>query len=197
MALAERTRSAIPKRGSGEKFQLFIPVDSRSFDWSQAVEWNEVQASGKGVEIDPEDFLVYLPELEQEIFFMVFVKGKRQTDVAELLGVSQPTISYRSSRILDKLSYLLVLMSVDVKSLVGELDFLKLREQQILIDLLELVNQEMTGRRHGVGQSSVKWIFLKTLRRLRKREKRDPEKWYRHFALIKLLDQNLTLRIKA
>jgi len=196
MGLAERTRSGF-KKGSGEKFQLFIPVDSRSFDWSQAIAWNEVQASGKGVEIDPETFLSYLPELEQEIFFLVFVRGKRQTDVAELLGVSQPTVSYRSSRILDKLAYLLVLMSVDVKSLVADLDFLKLREQEILMDLLELVNQEMTGRRHGVGQSSVKWIFLKTLRRLRKRELKDPEKWYKHFALIKLLDQNLTLRIRA
>jgi DNA-directed RNA polymerase specialized sigma subunit len=146
-------------------------------------------------EFDVKPYLQYLPELEAEIFWLIVEKKKNQKDIAALLNLSQPTVSYRFRRVIAKLTYLVQIAEVPVRELVDEIPFLKEREKNILFDLIFFINQEMIGRRYGIRQSSVKWIFLKTRRRLSALEKDAPGKWFHHLALILLLERNLGLRV--
>lgn len=175
--------------------EIFFPVDPATLDGYNPQELQDEVPSGGFVEIDLDTFLPFLPELEQEIFFLIFRKQKGQKDIARLLGLSQPTISYRYRRVLVKLSYLMVLIAVRPDVLLAELDFLKDYERLVLLDLMYYTNQELVGKKHDVRQSSVKWIFVKTKKRLREMELQEPEKWGAHYCLMMLLARHLNSRI--
>lgn len=146
-------------------------------------------------DFDFEPFLKYLPEIEAEIFWLLRIKNKHQKHIAKLLHVSQPTVSYRYQRILEKLSYIVLISNLNIAKMVGEISFLKEDEKGILIDLFFYTNQEMVGKKHNRRQSSVKWILVKTIRELRKLEEEDSEKWFNYLGIMLLLFNNLRLRI--
>lgn len=175
--------------------EIFFQVDPATLDYLDAQEIQDLMPRGMYLEFDPVPFLAYLPELEAEIFYLLYSCKKNQKDVARLLGLSQPTVSYRFRRILDKLNYLMVLIPLDLKKMLDDFYFLSPDERAILHDLFFYTNQEMVGRKHQVRQSSVKWIFVKTKDRLSLLEKQDPEKWSHHFGALVLLERNLCSRI--
>jgi hypothetical protein len=174
--------------------EIFFQVDPMTLDVMDWSDLHEQQPSGLHLEFDPTKFLVFLPELEAEIFWLIYFKKKNQADIARLLDLSQPTISYRYRRVLVKLKYLMTLSATDVKEMVDELFFLREHEKAILYDLFYYTNQEMVGKRHGVRQSSVKWIFVKTKRRLENLE-RDDTKWFNHLGIMIFLEKNLGIRV--
>ena len=180
---------------STESKQIFFSVDPSIFDSLDRDYVMSMIPSSSNLEIDIEKFLKYLPSLEAEIFYLSFYLNKYQKDIAVLLKLSQTTISYRYRRVIDKLSYLMIIDSADIKTEVGKFDFLKVRERNILVDLFYYLNQELVGKKYDTRQSSVKWIFIKTKRRLEALEIQDPDKWGNALGLIYLLNRNLNLRI--
>lgn len=177
------------------KREIFFTVDPATLDYLDAEKVKDQNPTSAFIEFEPAQFLEFLPEIEAEIFYLLFVKRKNQKDVAKLLDVSQPTISYRFRRTLVKLSYIMVVQSIEVRDLLKEIYFLSEKDREILLNLIYCVNQEIVGRRMGLRQSSVKWVFMKTLKRLRELEKEQPERWSRHLALTLLLSRNLGIRV--
>jgi len=175
--------------------EIFFQVDPMKLDYLDPKDVQDIFPSGSYIDVEPQQYLQYLPELEQEIFFLVFTKQKNQKDIAKLLHLSQPTISYRYRRVIAKLAYIMILVAVDAKELVNSLPFLKEQEKNILIDLLFYTHQEMVGRKWGVRQSTVKWVFVKTRRKLGDMERADPEVWANHLGLILLLERFLGVRV--
>lgn len=175
----------------------FVDVDPAILDEVVAAELKDVVPSSEDIDFDPLEFLPYLPPLEAEIFYLVRVAGMSQNQVKELLGLSQPTISYRYRRTLEKISYLVVLTSVDVRAELGKLEFLSPRERSVLADLFFFVNQDAVGRRYGVSQSSVKWILLKTRRRLEALSEGEPVRWFNLLGMTYLLFGNLGIRVRS
>lgn len=175
--------------------EIFFAVDPATLDWLDYQEIQDQQPSTFYVELDISEFLHYLPELEAEIFWLISIKKKHQKDIAKLLDLSQPTVSYRYRRVLVKLRYLMTLRTVPLRKLIGELSFLSERDKNVLYDLFFFLNQEKVGEKHDVRQSSVKWVFVKTLGKLIALEKEDPEKWFNHLGLLYLLDNNFNIRI--
>lgn len=175
----------------------FFQIDPDILEQIDARTLQEVLPSSTYSEFNPLDYLQYLPELEAEIFWMISARGKGQHDVAKLLGVSQPTVSYRFRRVVEKIGYLAVLTALDVRGVVSSLEFLTEAEQDVLYDLFFYVNQEAVGKIHGKRQSSVKWIALKTRSTLEKLEPEDPERWSNALGMVYLLFRNLGIRIRS
>lgn len=175
--------------------EIFFQVDPAKLDYLDQSVLEEAFPSGTYTDLDVKKYMQFLPELEQEIFYLVFVKQKNQKDIARLLHLSQPTISYRYRRVINKLAYIMILVVVDVRSMVEDLAFLKEVEKNILFDLLFYTHQEMVGRKWGVRQSTVKWVFVKTRRKLEEMERKDPDTWSNHFGLILLLERFLGVRV--
>lgn len=175
--------------------QVFFPLTQEALDMLDERGTDGMYSSSFVVDLEVEKYLPMLPEMEAEIIYMLFVKRKNQKDVAKMLGTSQPTISYRFRRAIDKMSYLMALQSIDLKSLIEDIPQIKDKEKEILEELFYLANQELVGERHGVRQSSVKWIFTKSKRYVEQLELKDPEKWNRHYGLLLLLERNLRKRI--
>jgi len=176
--------------------EIFFQVDPATLDYLDGAEVRELMPSGFHVELHTERFMEYLPELEQEIFHLVHNKQKNQKDIARLLGLSQPTISYRYRRTLTKLAYIMILMSVDPDKLLLDLDWISERDRAVIRDLLFYTNQEKVGRKHDMRQSSVKWIFMKAKKKLEELERQDPETWQKYYAMFILLERNLGARVQ-
>jgi len=175
--------------------EIFFQVDPMKLDHLDFKDVQDVFPSGSHVDLNPNIYLQYLPELEQEIFFLVFTKQKNQKDIGKLLALSQPTISYRYRRVIAKLAYIMILTAVDARGMVNSLSFLKENEKAILGDLLFYTHQEMVGRKHGVRQSTVKWVFVKTKRKLEELERQDPDTWDNLLGLMLLLERYLNIRV--
>jgi len=175
--------------------EIFFQVDPASLDYLPDDHLYDKFPSGFYLDLDVKSLLGYLPDLEAEIFFLVYVKKKNQKDVGRLLNLSQPTVSYRFRRVFYKMSYLLTLLTIDVRAIIDDLGFLKDYEKDVLFDLFFYTNQERVGKKHGVRQSSVKWIFVKTKRRLTELERADCERWFNHLGLFILLEKNMGMRI--
>lgn len=175
--------------------QIFFPLTSEILEQIDTKGTEGLYSSPFMVDLDVEQYLPLLPELEAEVVFMLYVKKKTQKDVAVLLGTSQPTVSYRYRRAVDKLSYLMVMSSVDLDSVVSTIPKISGKEQSIIRDLFYTANQELVGVKFGVRQSSVKWIFMKAKRYVEQLELKEPGKWERHYGLLVLLEKNLRKRI--
>lgn len=176
--------------------EIFFQVDPADLDYLDGDEISQLFPSGFHVDMKTEQFLQYLPELEQEIFYLLYDKDKHQKDVAKLLGLSQPTVSYRYRRVLMKLAYIMILMAVDPDNLLKELEFLTDRDRDVIRDLLFYTNQEKVGQKHDMRQSSVKWIFMKAKRQLEDLERQDPDKWQKYYGIFVLLERNLGARVQ-
>jgi len=175
--------------------EIFFQVDPATLAHLDDKVIKDKFPKGNFVQFDPIPLLKYLPELEAEIFWLLYDRGKNQKDVANLLQVSQPKVSYRYRRTIDKLAYLMVLTSLDLKPLIDQMDFLKPIEKDMLHDLFYCAHQEMVGRKYGKRQSSVKWVFVRAKEKLEALERQNPEKWSRHLALMFFLEDNLDIRI--
>ena len=175
--------------------EIFFQVDPLTLDWMDYSDVKELYPSGLHIEVNPITLFPFLPELEAEIFWLIYFKKKNQKDIASLLKLSQPTVSYRYRRSQTKLAYLMTLQSIDPKGLIASFFFLKDKEKEILFDLLFYTNQEMVGQKHNVRQSSVKWIFVKSKRRITEMEKKDPDQWSHHLGLMLLLEKHLNIRV--
>ena len=177
--------------------QAFVQVDPEILENVDARSLQDALPSAVYVEFDPTEYLCYLPELEAEIFWMLWDRGKTQADVAQLVELSQPTVSYRYRRAIEKIAYLVTLTALDVRALVDSLEFLAQRERDILHDLFFFTNQQKVGNVHGVAQSSVKWILLKTRAKLEELERGDPGTFFNLLGLVYYLFRHLGLRVQS
>jgi len=175
--------------------EIFFPVDPATLDYLDAQDIADAHPSGFYLDMEVKPLMKFLPELEAEIFWLIYEKKKHQKDIAVLLGISQPTVSYRYRRTIIKLRYLMTIADIPLRAVLGELYFLKEKEKDILFDLFYWLNQEMVGKKHDVRQSTVKWIFTKTKNKLADLEPKDPDKWYKQLGLILLLDHNFNIRV--
>lgn len=175
--------------------QVFFPLTAEVLEMIDERGTDGMYSAPFMVGVEVEQYLPLLPELEAEVVFLLYSRKKTQKDVAKLLLTSQPTVSYRYHRAVDKLSYLMVMSSVDLELVVRGIPNLKDKEREILSALFYTANQELVGSKFGVRQSSVKWIFMKSKRYISQLEMKEPGKWSRHYGLLLLLEKNLRKRI--
>lgn len=175
--------------------EIFFSVDPMTLDILSADEQRELNPSGNYLELEVEDYLHFLSDIEAEVFYLIFKIGKQQKDIAKLLGISQPTVSYRYRRVLTKLNYLMVLDKLPLERFLGQMDFLKDKEKGILKDLFRLLNQERVGEIHEVRQSTVRWVFTKSMRKVEKLESQDPEKWFGPLTILYFMSHYFQIRV--
>ena len=112
-----------------------------------------------------------LPQLhprEADYLELYFFHRMRQSAIADLFGVSQPTVCYRLRRAATRIRYLLTMppydrdkIESDLKSVIS--DPIDVR---IMIDMIESTCQSTVARGLGVTQGYVRHRFFRTLRAL-------------------------------
>ena len=106
-----------------------------------------------------------LPPREADFVDLYYFKRLRQTDIAAIFGVSQPTVCYRLARAADRIRFLINLPRVEKEDMEKDLaGFLSdPLDVQIMIQMWVTTCQSEVAKRLGVSQGLVRHRFLRAL----------------------------------
>lgn len=109
-----------------------------------------------------------LPVIEADFIDLYFFRHIRQTDIAAIFGVSQPTVCYRLQRAIQRIKYLLEVPRLDAEQLRGDLRrfFTDPVDIEILVLMYETTCQSETAKRLGVTQGFVRHRFIRSTKRM-------------------------------
>jgi DNA-directed RNA polymerase specialized sigma24 family protein len=110
-----------------------------------------------------------LPPREADFVDLYFFKKVRQTAIAALFNVSQPTICYRLQRAAARIKYLLSLPELAPGELEQAMRGVLSDEMdiQIMVGMAETTCQSEVAKSLGVSQGLVRHRFFRTLNRLK------------------------------
>ena len=110
-----------------------------------------------------------LPPREADFVELYYFLKLKQTDIAFIFGVSQPTVCYRLARAADRIRFLLNIPHVEEGSLTNDLaGFLSdPLDVQIMILMWKTTCQSEVAKQLDVSQGLVRHRFLRSLARMR------------------------------
>lgn len=128
--------------------------------------------------------LEQIPPREADFVELYFFQRLRQTTIAEMFNISQPTVCYRLQRAASRLRYLidmpthdLWLMEQDLRGVLTDS-----KDIQIMLGMVDTTCQSEVAKRMGVTQGFVRHRFFRTIERLKKM--RDMDQYVRVFEHV-------------
>ena len=109
-----------------------------------------------------------LPVIEADFIDLYFFRHVRQTDIAAIFGVSQPTVCYRLQRAIQRIKYLLEVPKVEPDHLRSDLKrfFTDPMDIEILVLMYQTTCQSETAKQLGVTQGFVRHRFIRSTKRM-------------------------------
>ena len=130
--------------------------------------WEDLQEESLSRLDSVKHLLDKLPPREADFIELYFFRHLRQTAIAELYNVSQPTVCYRLQRGASRLRYLLEMpnhsisdMEKDLRSIISDET-----DVQIMVRMVDTTCQSDVARDLGVSQGFVRHRFLRTVDRM-------------------------------
>lgn len=120
--------------------------------------------------------LSQIPAREADFLDLYYFHRVKQTDIAAMFGVSQPTVCYRLQRAAARLQFLMLLPDINLdeikKTLVRVLS--DVVDVQIMVGMLETTCQSEVAKRLNVSQGFVRHRFLRSIAKLRREDGLSP-----------------------
>lgn len=134
--------------------------------------------------------LPQLPPKEADFVDLYYFKRLKQTDIATIFGVSQPTVCYRLSRAADRIRFLLNLPKINKDEMMKDLAsyFADALDVQIMVLMWETTCQSEVAKRLGVTQGLVRHRFMRTLAKMR-----HLPRFVKYVALFDCISANLNI----
>ena len=110
-----------------------------------------------------------IPDCEADIIHLYFFLGKRQADIAEIFKMTQAAVSYRLTRGIQRIKFLLAMPDVsedDMRRDLGEV-FSQPIDVDILVGMWSSTCQSEVAIRLGLTQGRVRHRFFKAVERLK------------------------------
>ena len=135
--------------------------------------WDELQEESFEDMGRVKELLELIPPREADFLELYFFKRVKQTSIAEMFNVSQPTVCYRLRRAAARIKFLLDLSPYSVVEMEKDLrEFLKdPTDVEIMMGMLRTTCQSDVARELNVTQGFVRHRFFRTLEVLGKSEK--------------------------
>jgi predicted transcriptional regulator len=109
-----------------------------------------------------------LPDREKDLINLYFFKNKKQTDIAEIFGLTQAAVSYRLKRALERIRFLVEMPNLSGNDiyLILEKCFPNEMDVSIFAEMFFSTCQSDVAERLGVTQGRVRHRYIKNLRHL-------------------------------
>lgn len=116
------------------------------------------------------EVLDMLPPREADFIDLYYFKQIKQTDIAALFGVSQPTVCYRLQRAASRIQFLLTLPDVklDARRLQSTGVVSDPIDVQILLMMVQTTCQSEVAKQLGKSQGFVRHRFMRSVEKLRR-----------------------------
>ena len=114
------------------------------------------------------DALHWLPPREADFLELYFFQRVRQAAIADLFGVSQPTVCYRLRRAASRIRYILTMPPYDREKIEADLRSVLTDpvDIAIMVGMIETTCQSEVAHRIGHTQGFVRHRFFRTLKAL-------------------------------
>jgi len=134
--------------------------------------------------------LDHLPPREADFVELYFFRHLKQTDIASIFRVSQPTVCYRLQRAAARIRFLLDLPEFDDEEMLEALEgFLSdPLDVKIMILMYETTCQSAVAKRLGVSQGLVRHRFIRSIERMA-----DIDGMDKYTTMFKLISENLNI----
>ena len=109
-----------------------------------------------------------LPEREADFLELYYFRHMKQTDIATIFGVSQPTVHYRLNRAASRIKFMMHLPDIpidEVRDLLEKI-FSDPIDVEILIGMWHTTCQSQVAKNLSMSQGKVRHRFLRSLNRL-------------------------------
>lgn len=142
------------------------------------------------------DILSLLPAREADFVDLYFFKKLKQTEIADLFEVSQPTVCYRLQRATSRIQFLLKLPKVEELDLKIDLEnFLSdPLDVNIMLRMWKTTCQSEVAKSLGVSQGLVRHRFLRTIKKMKDNKiSTGSEKFDIYIDLFEFISKNLNI----
>jgi DNA-directed RNA polymerase specialized sigma24 family protein len=110
-----------------------------------------------------------LPLMESDFIELYFFKKMRQTAIAKIYRVSQPTVCYRLQRAIIRIKFLLERPNIPLEEIESAVK--KCLSDKLDIDIMRLMAhttcQSETAKRLGISQGMVRYRFFRSLGKMK------------------------------
>lgn len=141
-----------------------------------------------------------LPVREADLIHMYYLRDMRQADIASIFGVTQAAISYRLTRGLKRIKFLLSIPAVTLEDMERDLpDVFPMENEESRIDLKILVGmwettcQSEVAARLGLTQGRVRHRFFKAVSVLEEAAKNDDRFAPYHAVFSSIASKNFNI----
>jgi len=109
-----------------------------------------------------------LPPCEADFIELYFFRRRKQTDIAEIFGVSQPTVCYRLQRATARARYLLSLPAVEEDEIEDAMKRIldDPLDISVMTQMFETTCQSEVAKRLGISQGKVRHRFMRAIDRM-------------------------------
>lgn len=131
-----------------------------------------------------------LPPVEADFVEMYFFKHIKQTDIATIFGVSQPTVCYRLYRAIDRIKFLLTLPKVDLEVMRADLSRFMSdpMDIDIMVYMYETTCQSESAKRLKVSQGLVRHRFIRSIKKMQ-----GYEAMQNYYGIFSMIANNLNI----
>ena len=180
----------------GGGYILLDPSDlermfSEDNSWANLPTVNDEVPESSLIKLDRvREYLDQLPPREADFIELYFFNHVRQTAIAELFNVSQPTVCYRLQRGAARLRYLIEMPEFEFEQMEEELAQVldDPTDVRIMTEMVRTTCQSDVARGLSVTQGFVRHRFLRTIDRLKGREGMDM-----YVKIFQLVAENLNI----
>lgn len=136
------------------------------------------------------EILTHLPDREADFVDLYYFMRLKQTDIAHIFGVSQPTVCYRLMRAAARIRFLLNIPEVNEKKMEKDLTAFLSDPLDVRIMLLmwETTCQSEVAKQLGVSQGLVRHRFLRSLKKMS-----GNDKFSKYVELFQYVADNLNI----
>lgn len=133
-----------------------------------------------------------IPPREADFLDLYYFHRIKQTDIAAMFGVSQPTVCYRLQRAAARIQFLMLLPEINLTEIEKAMAEVLADpiDARIMVLMLETTCQSEVAKRLDVSQGFVRHRFIRSIAKLRKHEDVDMG---RYVTLFDLVSANLNI----
>lgn len=131
-----------------------------------------------------------LPPREADFVDLYYLRQFRQTDIAHIFKVSQPTVCYRLQRATARIQFLLRIPEIDLEEMRGDLEEVLSDplDVKIVVQMCQTTCQSEVAQSLGVSQGLVRHRFIRSIGKMREH----PE-MQAYVALFEEVSNNLNI----